>query len=601
MRSANPPRTIVTPFRFDVPEGRAGTAQLLTRLRGPLEALFRFPELNEVYAGASRGERFTERALEILGVRGCVSEADLKRIPVSGPLIVVANHPFGGIDGMLLLAMLQRVRPDVKVLANRILARIPELAANSLFVDSFGGRDAPAQNARPIKAALSWVRGGGVLGVFPAGEVSHFTLKTGGVADPQWNEIVGRIALKTGATVLPVFFAGQNSALFQAAGIVHPGLRTAMLPRELLRMRGGRVDVRIGTPIPPTRLSRFDSGAEATAYLRLRTYLLRSRAESPRPKLVPRTSVNRQPIIAEQPGDAVAAEVERLPGDRELAATGQFAVFHATASEVPAVLREIGRLREITFRAAGEGTGHALDIDRFDKHYRHLVVWHRERRQIVGAYRMVATDEIVPNFGAEGLYTSTLFHYRPELLRQIGPALELGRSFVRPEYQREYAPLLLLWRGIARFVSRNPQYRMLFGPVSISNDYNSLTRHLLVTFLRLNRSLPNLGRLVRPRNAPRLQPIREWDEQLTATVVRDIAEVDEVVGEIEADRMSVPVLLRQYLKLNARLLGFNVDPAFGDVLDALMLVDLTQVAPAVLGRYMGRGEAEAFFAHHYKR
>jgi putative hemolysin len=605
MRSATvrPRRTpAATPFHFDLPDASAPAGRLLARLRTPLESLFRFPELNDIYEGAApAAQRFCERALELLGVAGRVSDADLQRIPKSGPLIVVANHPFGGVDGLLLLAMLQRVRPDVKVLVNRVLARVPELAPSSLFVDAFGGPGAATRNAGAIKAAIHWVRGGGVLGVFPAGEVSHFSLKTGGVADPRWNEIVGRLALRTGATVLPVFFAGHNSLLFQAAGVVHPRLRTALLPRELLRMRGSRVEVRIGTPIPPARIAKFDGGGgDVTAYLRVRTYLLKSRTEARRPNARPLPAVRHEPVEAEQPAQAVAREVGQLPADRMLARSGEYTVLHAAAGEIPTVLREIGRLREITFRAVGEGTGKATDIDRFDAHYRHLFVWHRTRGQVVGAYRMGATDEIVRRFGTDGLYTSTLFHYRPKLLDQIGPALELGRSFVRAEYQREYAPLLLLWRGIAGFVSLHPRYRMLFGPVSISNDYHSLTQQLLVSFLRFNRSLPNLGRLVRPRNAPRFAPVREWDEHSTGTVVRDVAEVDELVGEIESDRLGIPVLLRQYLKLNARLLGFNVDPAFGDVLDALMLVDLTQVEPAILARYMGRVGAEAFFAHHRK-
>ena len=591
---------LTPPFRFDPPDDDRMASRLMGRLRGPLESLFGFPVLNDVYAGAAPAERFCERALEILGVRARVSDADLSLVPAAGPLIVVANHPFGGVDGLILLAMLQRVRPDVKVLANRVLARVPELGPNSLFVDAFGGPGAAARNAGSLKAAMTWVRGGGVLGVFPAGEVSHFSLRRRHVADPEWNATVGRLALLTGATVLPVFFAGRNSLLFQAAGVMHPRLRTAMLPRELLRMRGRRVDVRIGTPIPPERLARFNSGADVTTYLRVRTYLLGARRDAPAVPAARRRGPRQEPVGIAQDTGVLAAEVAALPAEAELARSGALSVFHASATGASAILREIGRLREITFRASGEGTGKPLDLDRFDDHYRHLFVWNRDRRELVGAYRMGATDEIVPVFGAAGLYTSTLFRYRRALLDQIGPALELGRSFVRPEYQREYAPLLLLWRGIATYVARNPRYRMLFGPVSISNDYHCLTKQLLVTFLRLNRSLPNIGRLVRPRNAPRIAAPRQWDGRLAAAVVRDIADVDELVGEIEGDRRrpGVPVLLRQYLKLNARLLGFNVDPAFADVLDALMLVDLTAVEPAVLARYMGREAVAGFRAHH---
>jgi putative hemolysin len=268
----------------------------------------------------------------------------------------------------------------------------------------------------------------------------------------------------------------------------------------------------------------------------------------------------------------------------------------ARADEIPHTLREIGRLRELTFRTVGEGTGKPLDLDRFDAHYLHLFVYHAGRREIVGGYRLAPVDQTVSRHGPAGLYTSTLFRYRAPLLDQLSNAIELGRSFVRPEYQREYAPLLLLWKGIGRFVAERPRYRCLFGPVSISNTYQSLTKRLLVAFLRMNRSLPNLGRLVEPRNAPRFARADAWADALATTAVRDADEVDVLVAEIEHDRLTMPVLLRQYLKLNARLLGFNTDPAFGDALDALMLVDLTQVSRAVLARYMGREGAEAFLS-----
>jgi putative hemolysin len=445
--------------------------------------------------------------------------------------------------------------------------------------------------------------------------VSHLSLRHRAVTDGPWGKAIGRIVQQCGAPVLPVFFEGRNSLTFQALGLLHPRLRTVMLPRELLARQHSRLRVRIGNVIPAARLARLEDPSAAASYLRVRTYLLKGRRDGvktestllPPPRShgggreAPAAKALQQIAEAERP-DRMAAEVHMLLPQRALARAGQLCVVHATAKEIPSTLREIGRLREITFRAAGEGTGRERDLDSFDDYYRHLFVWHEGRREVVGAYRMGLSEEIIGRLGPRGLYTHTLFRYGPELLRQIGPALELGRSFVRREYQKEYAPLLLLWKGIAGFVAAHPQYKMLLGPVSISNDYQSLTKQLLVWFLRLNRYLPNLGRLIHPRNpatSKHLRPPRDLEAALAATAVTDIDEVDELVAEVEAARHGgVPVLLRQYLKLNAKLLGFNVDPQFGEVLDALMLVDLTQVPRAALARYMGAGEAERFYSWH---
>jgi putative hemolysin len=258
------------------------------------------------------------------------------------------------------------------------------------------------------------------------------------------------------------------------------------------------------------------------------------------------------------------------------------------------VLPEIARLRELTFRAVGEGTGRAHDLDRFDAHYLHLFVWDRERREVAGAYRLCPTDGLGPR-GVDGLYTRTLFDYDQALLDGLGPSLELGRSFVAPQYQRDYSPLLLLWKGIGRFVAHAPRYRRLFGAVSISDRYSSTTRELLAAFLSTNRQDAVLARLVRSRH-PLPNPSARQPE--TARGVATAEDLSAAVKRLEGDGKDIPVLLRQYLRLNARLLGFSVDPTFGDALDGLLVVDLTEVDPALLGRYMGRAEVANFRALH---
>jgi putative hemolysin len=292
---------------------------------------------------------------------------------------------------------------------------------------------------------------------------------------------------------------------------------------------------------------------------------------------------------------ALDEEIRRLPETGKLVDGGALQLYCAEAGQIPDVLAEIGRLRELAYRSVGEGTGTRTDIDRFDAHYQHLFLWNQLRREVVGAYRIGRSDLIVASAGVEGLYTRTLFRYDEHLLQRLPPALELGRSFVRVEYQRNHTPLLLLWRGICSFIARNPQYRVLFGAVSISARYSDRTREMLMAFLEQNHLDRALAELVSPENAPR--SARSKDLSVEA-VPNTVEETDALMSKFESDSRGMPVLLRQYLKLNARLLAFNVDSAFGDALDALMMVDLARVDPRLLRRYFGPADARAFLENH---
>jgi putative hemolysin len=284
-----------------------------------------------------------------------------------------------------------------------------------------------------------------------------------------------------------------------------------------------------------------------------------------------------------------------LPREACLVESGAFQVFCADAAKIPSTLREIGRLREIAYRAVGEGTGRMLDLDTFDDRYLHLFLWDREQRRVAGAYRLGQADEIVATCGVEGLYTRTLFRYDEELLARMGgPALELGRSFVRREYQKNYNALLLLWKGIGQFVVRHPHYRFLFGPVSVSARYADTSHGLLMEFLRQNHLAADLAAVVDAIHPCKYSPAPDAG----ALAPQTLDEVNRLVAQTEHDGKGVPVLLRQYLKLNARLIGFNIDPAFGDAVDALMVVDLATVDSAILRRYLGRQGAATFLAVH---
>jgi putative hemolysin len=533
-----------------------------------------------------------------------VEAADTARIPATGPVVVVANHPFGMLDGAALAVLFTRVRPDVKVLTSFPLGDIPEFTRHCIVVD-------PAStegdgNYRAMGEAEAWLREGGMLAIFPAGEVSQWQLPQVEIIDPQWGDFAVHLIRQTGASALPVYFCGRNSMGFHLLGMIHPKLRSAFLLQEFLQQEGRTVEVRVGSEIPGDSVAGIADDQEATAYLRWRTYLLarRKRAETSSPLtswlLAARTRLSKkvlQPVAAAEPTQLLAAELNQLGAERCLAENGSMAVYLVKANETPRMLRELGRVREVTFRAAGEGTGKRRDLDRFDRYYWQLLLWNKTKQVLVGGYRVGNTAEILAERGVRGLYTSTLFRYDARLFEKIGPALELGRSFVTPEYQRQYAPLLLLWKAIARLLAA-PETPMLFGAVSISNDYNKASREMIYRFFEARMQEDTLAGLVEPRRPFRPAWLRPWDCRAMCHALRDLEELSEPITDVEADGKGLPILLRQYAKIGGKLLSFNVDRKFSNVLDGLVVVDLRQTEPAVLERFMGREAAKGFRRYH---
>jgi len=573
---------------------------LFSLVKKPLSKILRLDTLNSLYArlkADGREGRFAERVLEMLGVRFRLDGQPVQRIPRTGPLVAVCNHPFGVLEGLLLVNILRDVRSDIRIMANSMLGRIPELDELLIEVDPFGKAESAKKNIAGLKSSMRWLKDGGMLVVFPAGEVSSLKVKKGMVADPEWSPMVGRIIRKTGASALPVFFDGRNSGLFQALGLVHPRLRTVLLPHENLRLASrGAIRVAFGSAISGERLAAFKGDGEMMDYLRFRTYLLRrdggDKAEPGRPAAPARAMA---PIANSRGRHILASEVAALPDESILIETPEFTVFQAGAFRIPRLLREIGIRREETFRQVGEGTGRPMDIDAFDDTYRHLVLWNKDEREVAGAYRFGLTDEILAASGVGGLYTSTLFDYRPGLMENMGPALEMGRSFITPKYQKNYQPLLLLWRGVAQFVVDNPKYSKLFGCVSISGEYSGVSRELITGFMERHCYLPELAPLARPKRPPKGKALRRLDFNLPESAFGDPEDVADLVSDVESGK-SIPVLLRQYLKLGGKIIGFNVDPDFGNCLDGLILVDLLASDPKVLARFMGREGVQSFLA-----
>ncbi|MEQ8234410.1 MAG: GNAT family N-acyltransferase [Gammaproteobacteria bacterium] len=559
-------------------------------------------ELNRRYARIPHGldaHAFARAALDVVGVDVSMDAASFARIPAQGACIVVANHPHGALDGIGMIELLLRRRPDVRVMANHLLKRFAELAPLFIAVDPFGGNGATRFNLRAVREALAWLRQGGLLMMFPGGEVSSFDPATRRVVDPEWDAGIGWLVEKSGAPVVPAFIGGRNSLAFQALGLLHPVARTALLVREMLNHDGTLIEVECGRAIDADTLALLGDRAAVAPYLKATTYLMRARKQYRKPVRLGQIAPTASPLAAIPPPvdpSLMATEVAALPGEQRLVESGDLEVWYARAAQIPWLLQEIGRLRELTFRQVGEGTGKSVDLDLFDTYYLQLFVWDRARRCVIGGYRLGEAGRILNHYGSRGLYLRSLFKLAPQLEDEMRHALEVGRSFVRPEHQRNYSSLLLLWKGIAGYVARYPQYPVLFGPVSISNDYHPVSQRLIVRFLQRNSMELERASLVKPRRPFRAGPRR--DERRADLDVSDMRIIANLLSTVEDDDVGVPVLLRQYLKLNGRILRFNVDPDFNHSIDCLLWVDLRRTDPQLLVKYMGRDGLASFLAYH---
>ncbi|MFM7067352.1 MAG: GNAT family N-acyltransferase, partial [Gammaproteobacteria bacterium] len=549
-------------------------------------------------------------ALDWLEVAGEVRGRGAGTMPRQGPVVVVANHPYGGLEGLVLLEWLLAQRLDVKVLANEWLAMLPGLRPCLVGVDVFAaeGKLSGAQrNARAVREALRWLGSGGVLLVFPAGEVGHLRprpLPIGPVvADGPWRLGVSNLLLRSQATAIPVWVEGGNSALFQAAGLVHPTLRTVLLPRELLNKEGRTVVFHVGEPVPASRWSREADPQAITDLLRLRSALA-----SQSGPLAPSDALQESaaptgaclavamptlPVAPGVPAATLAAEWAAVPAADRLLEAGRFEICRIHPARSPALMHELGRLREMTFREVGEGTGRSLDLDAFDAHYTQLVLRDNLAGELAGAYRLTGVDDALAARGRDGLYTSTLFRFREPATLLLRNAVELGRSFVVPAYQRQHLPLMLLWRAVASHVMTATGRHLLFGPASLSARIRPEASALILEWLRLHRPHALLMPLVTGR---RVTGLRTWPRRLRAELLActDLDTLDRLVGDLDPESGGLPPLLRQYLRLGARFVAANRDAAFADAIDVLVTVDLRAVPDRVLVRLVGREMTESW-------
>jgi len=581
--------------------------QTYSPFRLPKKTPFRFAEtiaewatglskLDQFYAQRPAGcdtQTFIRFTLEILGIDYQVNQGSISNIPSTGPTVIVANHPLGCVEGVILAELLLALRQDVKILANQYLKTVPELDELFIGVDVFAGQNSRVANLKALRQAHQHLADGGLILLFPAGEVSQLIdSKTQRLEDKEWSRSVSSLISKSAATTVPIFINGQNSKRFYLAGKVHPLLRTLMLGRELLNKSQETIQIAIGSAIKFREVKGLPE-QKMVNYLRLNTYLLQHQAHQVQTSST--SSDSHLPISPALSLKDLIADLNGLPEDHLLLSSGEFDVYCTQSEYIPSLLHEIGRLRETNFRQVGEGTGLAIDLDEFDRYYRHLFIWDKENQCLVGAYRLGLVDEIVAIQGIEGLYSRTLFNYDAPFIDSMGKSIEMGRSVIDQRYQKSMGALLLLWKGIATFVSRNPQYTHLFGPVSISSDYSEQTRQLLAASMTLHYGDQAKAEHVSPSN-PLPSTTHNWNTSML-TALGDLQLLARVVARIDQGK-SIPVLLRQYLALNGRLISFNVDPEFNNALDGLIVVDLQQVELRTLARYMGAGEASTYLAHH---
>ena len=543
--------------------------------------LLGFSRLNKDYSRYSnlKGSEFLNKLIKIYGLKFELLEDDIKKIPEKGPFIIISNHPTGGAEGILLIKLISDIRPDFKFLTNFLLSKIEPMMGYFLPVNPFEDHKDAQSSMTGIKSALEHVRNGSPLGIFPAGEVSAYQKGKREVTDREWLTVVLKLIKKAQVPVIPVYVEARNSPLFYFLGKINPLLRTVKLPSELLNKKNQVLKIRIGSPVSVNEQNLFTDIIEYGDFLRMKTYTLGRKVKRKRPLCCP---TREEVVVDEIQSDLIISEVNKLTEENLLFKLENYKVFHAKSEIIPNILKEIGRLREITYRKVGEGTGKSIDLDKYDSWYNHLFIWDVEAHCIVGAYRMGKGKELFEKYGIKGFYLQSLFKFNEKFYLTLEKSIELGRSFIRNEYQRKTLSLFLLWKGILYFLIKNPEYRYLIGPASISDAFSDFSKGLIVEFLNANCVNKDIAKLVTPRNSFEYNLADHIDVNVFLKFIgSDINRLDKFIHDVEPEQR-IPVLFKKYIKQNARIIGFNVDPKFNFCLDVIMLLDLNDVPPEVI-------------------
>ena len=538
---------------------------------------------------------FLNAILNHLQINFEIPEEDLKRLPKDGAYITISNHPLGGIDGILLLKLMLEKEPKFKIIANFLLHRIVPLKPFIMPVNPFEQHKDAKSNLLGIKESLKHLQEGMPLGIFPAGEVS--TYRDGKlVVDKPWEEGAIKLIRKANVPVIPIYFHAKNSRLFYILSKLNDTFRTAKLPSEIFTQKNRVIKVRIGRPISVQEQNEHESLENFSEFLRKKTYMLANSFQN-KPKLISTSSfkIPKPPKQIAKPAnqDKILEEIEILKkGDYRLLQSKNYLVFLATAQLIPNILHEIGRLREITFRAVGEGTNESLDLDQYDQYYHHMFLWDDEAQVIAGAYRMGLGHEIYKKLGIAGFYLHELFRFEPELHEMMSKSIEMGRAFIIKEYQQKPMPLFILWKGVLHTTLRYPEHKYLIGGVSISNQFSDFSKSLMIEFMKSHYYDPYIAQYVHPKKEYKVI-LKDADKDFVFNETEaDLNKFDKIIDEVEPGNLRLPVLIKKYIKQNARVVAFNVDPLFNNAIDGLMYIRIADLPESTINPVMEEFQAE---------
>lgn len=552
--------------------------------------LAKINKVNDLYDKIKdlEGQEFFDKLLEELNVKYLAFQEDLAKIPKTGPFILVSNHPLGALDGVIMCKILTEIRPDFKVMGNFLLTKIKPMEPYVISVNPFEKRKEAYSSMSGMREALKHLSDGGCLGIFPAGEVSNKNNEYNEILDKEWQEPALKLIKKAQVPVVPMYFHAKNSKLFYNVSKIHPDLQTLLLPSEMVNKREKPIKIRIGRPVTPKILNEYETPKELGEFLRKKVYMMKSYFEDRKSvaeflkvknlNISPKEEVVVQNIIDETPLAEILADRENLrkKEGKMLFSNGDYEVYFTKFDEIPAMMREIGRQRELTFRAVGEGTNLPFDLDEYDKHYHHLILWDNAAQKIAGAYRMALGSEVMKNYGIKGFYTNSLFDFDQELQPFFKKVIEMGRAYISLEYQQKPLPLFLLWRGIVHVCLRNPEHKFLMGGVSISNRFSDFSKSLMIEFMRSHYFDPVVAQYVHPKNDYKVY-LSERDKSLFFEGLDDdLNKFDKLIDDFEPE-MRLPVLIKKYIKQNAKVVAFNVDPNFNDAIDGLMYIRISDL------------------------
>lgn len=566
-----------------------------------LMLLLRFDKLNRIYdqIGDKKGLDFIDELIKILRINFLYDVEELqKRVPKTGPVVVVSNHPFGGLESILLIKILSQVRSDLKIMSTQLLQKIDPISEFFLEEDTFQKKNGLNSGTDQATAHLE---NGGILCLFPAGDVSQFDAYRV-LSDTQWQYATLKFIKQQKVPVVPIHFQGNNSRLYYLMGHILPSLKNMKLPTEILYQHKKPVKIRIGNPILVLEQDKFSDIYQYGRYLRAKTYLLCSKIEV---KRFFNYSLKRQqriePVAEPVPHEKIMDELQNLSSDFLLFRMKNYTVYCAPSNRIPNVLLEIGRLREITFRQVGEGTNRSIDLDEFDLYYNQMFIWDNETEMIAGAYRIGKGADILHQYGVRGFYIQSLFKIKDDLQDMLNQTMELGRSFVVKEYQRKPMPLFLLWKGILYFTLKNPEYRYLMGPVSVSDDYSTSSKEMIIKFIMAHHFDWKLAKSITSRNSYKFKTEYQNLSIIMQTMDNDINSLDKFIGDVDELNSGLPVLLKKYIKLNAKIIGFNVDPKFNNCLDGLIVLDLCDVPENTIESFSKEANDGSILQQFYSR